>query len=302
MIGKLYIQKLKSICISLVTIALIANFYSCSNRIESPVANDDQTIQHLPKNEKEINAVITFCSKVNKNYDRPVNADTKFIISENENVYAIIDLINRENFLNKLLMFHLEWIGPGGKDIYRKRVDLLNDDSTYILQSSISIPPDKRQPGNYSLRIYLFRELIAEKNFKLLNKEEANSIANYNLMNKKFNLEIILCKKISKKTDQPIGVDSVFTIKKGARVTVAISFNPDTSIFRGEFEFNLNWIGPDGESFYTKQFGILSDEFPATLKSSISISSAKKTSGKYKVQLFYGDWIIGESKFELVQN
>ena len=299
MILKDCIQSINSICIRLLIIVLITNFYTCSNRIEIPAENDDLTIQHLPKNEKDINAVITFCSKVNNKNDRPVNPETKFIISENENVYAIVNLINRENYFNELLMFHLEWIGPGGKDIYRKRIDLLNDSSN-VLQSSISIPPDKRQPGNYSFRVYLFRELIAEKNFELFNKDDANSFANYVFMSEKFNTRIVLCRKVSRKTGNLIGIDSVFTIKKKERVTSIIYLNPEKSKLPGDFEFFLKWIGPDDESFYTKNFEIPSDDFPATLNSSISISSNKRMPGKYKVQLFYGEWNIAESNFKLV--
>ncbi len=41
------------------------------------------------------------------------------------------------------------------------------DDSTSIIKSSISIPPGKREPGKYSFRLYLYDDLIAEKEFEL---------------------------------------------------------------------------------------------------------------------------------------
>ena len=42
-----------------------------------------------------------------------------------------------------------------------------SDAAEATLKSSISTPPGKRDPGTYSLQVYLFRELIAEKSFQL---------------------------------------------------------------------------------------------------------------------------------------
>jgi hypothetical protein len=64
-------------------------------------------------------------------------------------------------------MFHLEWLSPDGETVYKKRIDWAPNSSTATLKSSIAIDPDRRSPGRYSFRVYLFRELMAEKRFEL---------------------------------------------------------------------------------------------------------------------------------------
>jgi hypothetical protein len=65
------------------------------------------------------------------------------------------------------LMFHLVWIGPNDREFYTKRIDFDATETPARLVNSISIPPSRRTPGRYTLRVYLFRELIAEKDVLL---------------------------------------------------------------------------------------------------------------------------------------
>ncbi len=65
-------------------------------------------------------------------------------------------------------MFHIDWIDSTGNSLYKKRIDLSPSDSSSRIISSISLSPPKRKVGEYIVRVYLFRELIAEKKFQLV--------------------------------------------------------------------------------------------------------------------------------------
>ena len=128
----------------------------------------DSTIVYPAKDSNDISARITFSRYFGQKTGRQWGITSVFPIKEDENVYAVVELENRLKKLDRDLMFHLDWIGPDGqvgvpeRDRSCRRVIL-----PVPLMSSVSSSPGIRQPGNYSLRIYLFRELIAEKYFEL---------------------------------------------------------------------------------------------------------------------------------------
>ena len=99
-----------------------------------------------------------------------IGAGTVFTIKKKAKVRAIIDLENRDDYLDNELKFKVEWIGPDSNSFYSKLIDLSPGDSSSTLKSSISITPKKRQPGNYILRVYLYKTLFAEKKFELHSK------------------------------------------------------------------------------------------------------------------------------------
>ncbi len=100
---------------------------------------------------------------------KPVNeagVDSVFIIKEKGWVHACIDLNNKSQNKKKLKI-SVDWIGPDGKSFYRKQSDLAPADIPATISSAISLSPDKRQPGTYFVRVYLFDKRIAEKKFEL---------------------------------------------------------------------------------------------------------------------------------------
>jgi len=159
----------RSILILLLVSLLQLILAGCSDRTETLTTGEDSTLVYPSKSIDGIEAKITFCEKVSKKTGDPIKAGTVFSIKENTKVNAVIDLNNRESYRNKLLMFHVDWLDSSGNSLFKKRIDLPTNDSSSKLTSSITISPDKRQPGYYSLRVYLFRELIAEKKFELIN-------------------------------------------------------------------------------------------------------------------------------------
>ncbi len=153
--------------------ALLILMPACSTRYQEPVTGAGSTIVYLPKYAGDISAKITFCRKISKKTGKLIDTGTVFTISNDEMVHAVVDLENRQAYKDEILMLHLEWINQDGSELFRKRIDLAPADSASVLKSSISISPDKRQPGEYLLQVYLFRELIAEKKFSLLQEEKS---------------------------------------------------------------------------------------------------------------------------------
>ena len=156
------------------TLAII--FPSCSERLSEPVVMPDSTIVYPAKDPDDISARITFSRYFGQKTGRQWGRTSVFPIKEDENVYAVVALENRLKKLDRDLMFHLYWLRPDGQSVYMKEVILPAGDSTCTIESSVSSSPGIRQPGNYSLRVYLFRELIAEKTFELRTESEIKKV------------------------------------------------------------------------------------------------------------------------------
>ena len=266
----------------------------CSSRIETPVTEADSTIVYPAKNADGIAAKITLFRKMNKKTGKLIGEGTVFTIREKEKIRALIELENRFVYGDRELMFHLDWIGDNGKSFYRKQIDFSPNDSSSTIKTSISIPPDRRQPGNYILRIYLFRELIAEKKFELI--PESQIILS---KDEEIKAGITLYRRISKKTGKMLGKGTVFTIKKKAKVRALIDLENRFAYGDRELIFHLDWIGEDGKSFYRKGIDLYPDDSSSTIKSSISISPGKRQAGNCILQIFLFNKLIAEKKFEL---
>jgi hypothetical protein len=261
----------------------------CSERASEPVILPDSTIIFPSIKEDGISVKITFSRNYGQKSGRQSAITKIFPLKQDENIYAVIDLENRQLNMNYDLMFHIDWIGPDGRSFYLKRTDLLQGDSISALVSSISVEPDKRPPGDYMVRIYLFRELIAEKRFGLKNESEL----------KKISADIIFYKSLDKETAEMKGIDTVFEIKKKGILRAQISL-ADLQIYKDdELPFRLEWIGPDGESFYSKKVEVSPADTLSSITGSISITPDKRGPGEYFLRVYLFDEIVGEKKFEL---
>jgi hypothetical protein len=139
----------------------------CSSRVETAVAESDSTLTYPSRSPDGPRATITFCRKISKKTGKLIGEGRVFTAGDKVKVRAIVELENAVSHAGRDLMFHLVWIGPNQKEFFTKRIDHAVNDSSGPLKSTISIHPDKRPPGLYRLRVYLFRELIAEKTFEL---------------------------------------------------------------------------------------------------------------------------------------
>ena len=280
------------------TFLLLVFLTVCSDRVKTPSEGDNSTIVYNSKTVNGIEASIIFCEKIKNQTEEPIKENNVFSLNNDSKVYSIVKLKNRELNTDKDLMFHIDWLDSTGNSFFKKRIDLPKDDSSSTLMSLINISPDKREPGNYSLRVYLFRELIAEKNFELGNTSvEPPAIVKSELL-ENIKANITLCKGISKKTKKSFGAGNKFDIKEKAKVFAVIKVeNEDSSIH--PLTFYADWIGPNGSSFYKKEVNTKSSN--TTFSSSVSASPNKRQPGKYSLRLYLFEKLISEKEFELVK-
>lgn len=288
---------MKNSFIILIVMLSTVLFYlsGCSDRIESPVILKDSTIVHPPKIANGISAAIAFSTKIDNETNDLIGTGTLFKIKEDGRVYAKVTLANLDHRTNNDLLFHIDWIDLTGNSFFRKQIILSNADTTTTLNSYISIPPDKREPGRYKFRVYLFREIIAAKYFTL--STTAEKIIDEVLDTIKTSIK--LCKRISRKTDKLIGIDSSFVISKKSRVYAVVNLENHKGRGKRELIFYMDWIGPDGISFYTKEINYSPDDTYNIITSSISTSPSKREPGIYNLRVYLFDKLKSEKQFEL---
>jgi hypothetical protein len=151
---------------SLVAVQALSS--GCSSRSETPTMGADSTLVYPAKNPSGVEASIVFCSEApSKTTGMRRGVRDLFTAGEKAKVYAFVDLKNQFALGDRPLELHLVWIGPDDESFFTKRVDYVPSDSTTTLRSRITIAPERRDPGRYLLRVYLFRELIAERAFEV---------------------------------------------------------------------------------------------------------------------------------------
>jgi len=286
-------DKIKQLYVSLIFLSLIL-FAGCSGRHNPPVITDNGTLAYHWNIAEDVLAEISFFKTENRNTGLPLRVDTIFTLNTRDNLRVRIPVDRFQKKKGESLMFHLDWVGPDDKSFYTKRIDFSPNDSLFIINSSVSLSPEKREPGKYMLKVYYFRELIAQKAFNLLPENSIN-----HALAGKLSPEIVLCEKVSKKTGERNGVDSVFYLGKKARVRAFVDM-ADLNGFKDEkLFFNVDWIGPDGKKFYTKDIELIPADDDAQLYSSISIPSGKREPGKYTLEVYLFDELIALKNFNI---
>ncbi len=316
---KYYQQKVLFISITIIVIFFITG---CSSREESPVILDDSTIVYPSKSENGISAKITLSNKISKKTGKPLKAGTVFKLQKKAKVYATVNLKNYKSVNHKEIMLHIDWVDSSGNSFYKNRIDFSPTDSFSSIKSSISISPPKRKAGNYTVRVYLFRELIAEKKFQLVESfPDSQTVKKKDISKKKsksdkkvevqksikpkvkteiIEANILLCRKFSKKTGKPIGAGTIFTIKDKANVKAIVSLQKQEIKTNEQMKFYFNWIGPDGKVFYKKRVVYTTSNPSFSISNSISITPEKRQPGTYTLQVVFHKKTISEQKFELV--
>ncbi len=274
----------------IIPVIFLIIFSGCSARFEKPVYTADSTIFYPSRKTNGIEARITFCKKIGRKSGKRLGVGTIFTLEEKAYVHGFADLKNCFLNTDQPLMFHIDWIDPDGNSFFQKRIDLTPEDSTTTLYSAISIPPDKREPGEYMFRVYLFRELIAEKKFTLLPVGQAPP-SQADLVKAVITL--------SSKTDSDTAQDSIFTISEKGSVYAVAEVDNLTELNDDDLKFYLEWIAPDGSSYYKKQFDLSPEDSAATLTSAISLDPDKRQPGTCYVKLLLGDDLVTEKKFVL---
>lgn len=266
----------------------------CSSRETSPIFDADSTLVYPAIEDGDVEATITFFRKDDSQSGSLLGVGRYFSIMEDGDVRANVEIKNRFAHGNRELMFHLDWIDPDGNSFFQKRIDLLPDDSTSTLNSSISTSPEIRQPGEYCLRIYYFRELIAEKKFELfpvfqLHTESGEAIS----------AKTTLYRAIGKKSGKLIGIDSTFTLKDRRNLRAIVDLKNRFVYGHRELLFRMEWTDSTGQAFFTKGFDLGPNDTVTSLHSSISISPENRQVGKYSLRVFLFHELIEEKDFEL---
>ncbi len=275
-----------------------------------------QRIVYPSKSENGIYAKITFSNKISKKTGKPLRTGTVFKLQKKAKVHATVNLKYYKSANQKGLMLHIDWVDSTGNSFYKKRIDISSTDSSSKIKSSISTSPQKGEVGNYIIRVYLFRELIAEKKFQLVETlPNSTTVKKKNKSEKKVEVQksikpkvktdnieanILLCRKVSKKTGKPIGSGTTFTIKDKARVKAIVSFKKQDIKTNEQMKFYFYWIGPDGKSFYKKRVVYTTSNPSFSISNSISITQKKHKPGTYTLQVVFHKKIISEQNFELV--
>lgn len=303
------------VCLVIIFLLLIPG---CASRERRPVILADSTYYYNSTLEKDSSAGISLSNKISKKTGRPIKPGTIFKLDDNAKLFASIE----NNFSkNELSMLHIDWIDSEGNSLYRKRIDIYPKDSLLLISSSISISPEKREKGNYSVRFYLFRELFAEKKFQLVDsstysklfppkekskseKKQQKKIKKKKVTKSKTSIEqvkaeIILCKKLSEKTGKPIGVDSIFVIGNKANVKAVVNITKPDVKANEQMKFYFEWSGPDNETFYKKRIVYTTSSPTFTISNSISVTPEKRIPGVYKIQVIYKKKVIANQEFIL---
>ncbi|MBU1699701.1 MAG: hypothetical protein KJ970_15510 [Candidatus Eisenbacteria bacterium] len=163
-----FLRSLLSLLLSIAVLSSGSLFsMGCSTRAESGTWTADSTLVYPGKIAGDVTCTITFCEKFSSKTGQCTGVSRSFEMMEDAKVRAVIHLENVSARGDDDLSFHLVWLDPNDDTIFKKRVEVTPDPSNTTLTSSLSITPDNRELGRYKFRLYLFRELMAEKSFEL---------------------------------------------------------------------------------------------------------------------------------------
>lgn len=273
------------LCLLISFIAIGAT--GCADRNKTPAYTGNGTIVYSAKEDGGVEANITLFRHNPSHSDELVGEGSVFTIMEDENINAFIELKNCFSENNRDLIFHVDWVTEEGRSFYRKQFNSCINDSCGLLKSAISLSPNKREAGNYYVRCYLFRELIAEKRFEIkpeffIDRDSNNSVK----------VEIILYRGISKKTGKMVGEGSQFQIKKKRKIRAAINIENCPVYENRELIFDVVWLDNKGNAIYHKNVNMAPGEVADVLKSSISIAPDHREPGEYALMVtLYGKQI-----------
>jgi len=279
--------------ITQVILIILLMVSGCSSRVKSSVVLEDSTLVYLPIDSNDISAVgITLFWKKSKRNNKLLDKGTVFTIKKNRKVRALINLKNLKLQDESDAVFHIDWVYANGNSFHKKQVTLPLPDSSSVIESYISISPEIRDQGDYTIKVYYFRELIAEKNFHLLPE-----VIEPKLVGDEITAQITLYRKKSKKTGKLIGKGTSFKIKKKRNIRAIIDIHNRFGYGNRELKFKIKWIDETGCTIYLKKANLSSTNLTSIITSSISYGNRKP--GKYSLQVFLFNKLIGEKKFEI---
>jgi hypothetical protein len=127
--------------------------------IEKPVQKESALVKY--------NASLVLCNTDNYTVCQTDPKVSVFQTGKKARVYAFATIEHRSSIQNKKTQFYLEWTDAKGETVFRKRFEIHPGETIDILSSSISLSPEKRQPGFYFVRLYHSKDLLAESKFEV---------------------------------------------------------------------------------------------------------------------------------------
>lgn len=278
----------------LLAIFALAALPGCTSYSDEAKLVDSHTLVYPAKDANGPNPDLHLYRKMDKKIGRRMGEGYQFTQMVDSRIQADLELQGYGPGAGKEWLIHFDWSGPDGKTFYLKRMEIPQSDSLLRVNSSISLSPIVRDTGEYCLVIYLFRERVLEKRFRVMAAfpEEGFDPSNYIG-------EITLYRKKSKKTDRLIGVDSIFTRKAKRRVRVTIDVLAASLEVGRELIYRMEWIGPDGKLVYGKDLSLSSLDEHRALSSSISINPEKRPPGLYEFRVYLFGQLLQKKSFLL---
>lgn len=272
---------------------LILLSFACSTRQASPIITDNNTIYYPSNDPDQISVNITLCRKYKKDSNQTIFQGQTFPIYENEKAHALVNIDNYMTCGNKIQMFHIEWVNCEGKKLFTKQVNQIICDTSSVLHSSISTK--NREAGKYLVRVYYFRELIAEKYFNLIPKKEyTDSLINHT------GAQISFCKKYDKNTGELINQDTSFYKSKNKWINAVVNFKNKPVFDGNKIKFKMEWIAPDSSVTYSKILTFQDNNNQYVVRSSISVGSDTRPPGIYRVNLYWHNEFLTTNSFTLL--
>jgi len=253
-----------------------------------------QTEEEYTPPVNDLTARILFGNRLDRKTGQVQNTDSVFFNSKKGWIHASVELFNRFAYDDEDLDFRFQWSDPDGKTFFARTVKLPSSDSTSRLNSSISVSPTARKDGIYTLRVSLFRKLIAEKSFEI-----KTAIVKTDKINVSAKASILFCSKIDKGSGTPVNINDEFVIGKNERVCAYIQLSDVFNPANKPLFFNLVWIDPDGKRFFSKPITVAANTHDAILQSSITIEPKNRVPGKYQFKLYLFDKPIESKSFVL---
>lgn len=269
----------------------------CASR-QDPVRNGEGTLIYPPKAAKDIDANVLLY-KGTDHKDRLLAATT-FTTGRKSKVYARVNLLNRELHTGSDVMVHMDWIDPEGNSFFIKKEYLTAGDTATSISSAISIPSERREPGAYKFRVYLFRELVVEKNFSVVNYN-ADSASLFQQKSPHPVSATISFGNSRKQLNEHLN-DTVSTlkIKNKTKVFAGIKILNREYYNDRVFDGEIKWFDETGSAFYRKTFSISPYDSSAELSSVVSANSNNRKPGKYSLKVYLYEKLIGEKNFILI--
>ncbi len=230
---------------------------------------------------------ISFCPFYDKKNKRKTEFRNTYNVGEKAAVNACIRLTDKEHRIKTgVWLVELKWMNNQGKSFYTKKYKLQPNGNSVYLTGKISLSPEKRTPGEYSLQVLMFHETVASKGFRILPPVSLKGIRT------KVSL-------YTKKAHADRNSENIFYTGKKRKIHAGIEITGLKKTGKKNCDVLLEWVNPKSKTFFKKRMTLPINNDSLRLHSSIGISFRKRKPGKYKIRLYLFGRKVQEVSFTL---